>query len=136
MSSVRRLLYGASPMPPERLRAAIDLFGHALQQCYGRTESAPFLTTISLRGGWLHTGDIAMVDEDGYLYIVDRAKDMIISGGENVYSTEVEAVLYEHAAVLEAAVIGVPDERGGGAGKILKSELRKPYWEGQARRVH
>ena len=63
----------------------------------------------------MHTGDVAIVDEDNYIYIVDRAKDMIISGGENVYSTEVENALYEHPAVLEAAVIGVPDAQWGEA---------------------
>ena len=119
-------------------------------------------------------------DEDGYLFIVDRAKDMIITGGENVYSVEVEAVLTAHAAVSEAAVFGIPDERWGeavhavvvagsdvtadeliahcreriagfkvpraidvqreplpksGAGKLLKSTLREPFWAGHERRV-
>jgi acyl-CoA synthetase (AMP-forming)/AMP-acid ligase II len=69
----------------------------------------PDTTATALRDGWLYTGDLGMLDEDGFLYIVDRKKDMIITGGENVYSTEVESVLYEHPAVLEAAVIGVPD---------------------------
>jgi acyl-CoA synthetase (AMP-forming)/AMP-acid ligase II len=63
--------------------------------------------------GWLRTGDVGHVDADGYVYIDDRLKDMIISGGENVYSSEVERVLYEHPAVIEAAVIGVPDEQWG-----------------------
>jgi long-chain acyl-CoA synthetase len=66
-------------------------------------------TAYGLRDGWLHTGDLATVDEGNYIYIVDRKKDMIVSGGENVYSTEVEGALYGHPAVLEAAVIGVPD---------------------------
>jgi long-chain acyl-CoA synthetase len=70
-------------------------------------------TAYGLRDGWLHTGDLATVDEGNYIYIVDRLKDMIISGGENVYSTEVEAALYAHPAVLEAAVIGVPDPTWG-----------------------
>jgi long-chain acyl-CoA synthetase len=70
-------------------------------------------TAYGLRDGWLHTGDLAMVDEGNYIYIVDRNKDMIVSGGENVYSTEVEGALYAHPAVLEAAVIGVPDETWG-----------------------
>jgi len=65
--------------------------------------------------GWFHSGDIAYMDEDGYVYIVDRKKDMIVTGGENVYSTEVENVLYEHPAILEAAVIGIPDEKWGEA---------------------
>lgn len=139
-------------------------------------------TEATLRGGWLHTGDGGRMDEDGFLYIVDRVKDMIISGGENVYSAEVENVLYQHPAVAQCAVIGVPDEKWGervhaivvlkegaeatadalmahckeliagykcprsmsfreealplsGAGKILKTELRRPYWEGQDRNV-
>lgn len=68
-----------------------------------------------LRDGWLHTGDLATVDEDGYIYLVDRKKDMIVTGGENVYSTEVEAVLYAHPAVKEAAVISIPDPDWGEA---------------------
>ena len=139
-------------------------------------------TASTLRDGWLHTGDGGRLDEDGYLFIVDRVKDMIISGGENVYSAEVENVLFQHPAVAQCAVIGVPDEKWGervhaivllkdgetasdgdlinhckreiagykcprsiaftdqplplsGAGKILKTELRKPYWEGSDRNV-
>jgi long-chain acyl-CoA synthetase len=142
----------------------------------------PELTAAALRGGWLHTGDGGYMDEEGFVYVVDRMKDMIISGGENVYSAEVEQALYQHPAVAECAVIGVPDAKWGeavhaivrlkpgadadeatliahchtriagykaprsvalrgeplplsGAGKILKTELRKPYWEGQERRV-
>ena len=63
--------------------------------------------------GWFHTGDIGKVDEGGYVYVSDRLKDMIITGGENVYSPEVERVLSEHPAVAEAAIIGVPSERWG-----------------------
>ena len=59
--------------------------------------------------GWLHTGDMGRYDEKGYIYIVDRKKDMICSGGENIYPREVEEILYQHPAVLEAAVIGIPD---------------------------
>lgn len=73
----------------------------------------PEETARALRRGWLHTGDIAYEDEAGFLYIVDREKDMIITGGENVYPTEVEVVLCSHAAVSEAAVIGVPDATWG-----------------------
>jgi long-chain acyl-CoA synthetase len=69
----------------------------------------PRATEEAYAGGWFHTGDLARKDEEGFLYIVDRAKDMIISGGENVYSSEVENALYEHPAVAEAAVIGLPD---------------------------
>jgi long-chain acyl-CoA synthetase len=143
----------------------------------------PELTAIALRGGWLHTGDGGRMDEDGFVYVVDRMKDMIISGGENVYSAEVEQALYQHPQVAECAVIGVPDPVWGeavhavvrakpgaspsaedliahchgviahykcprgvtfrvdplplsGAGKILKTELRKPYWEGRERKVN
>ena len=72
-------------------------------------------TLATLRGGWVHSGDIGRFDEDGFLYIVDRKKDMVISGGENIYSREVEQALVLHPAVLEAAVIGVPDARWGEA---------------------
>ena len=131
--------------------------------------------------GWYHSGDAAYADAEGYLFIVDRLKDMIISGGENVYCTEVENAIYRHPAVLECAVFGVPDEDWGervhaaivlrpdasveesaiaehcraliagyklprsfdlgseplpksGAGKILKRELRKPYWAARSDR--
>ena len=73
----------------------------------------PEQTAETLRAGWFWTGDLAYADEEDYLYIVDRVKDMIISGGENVYSAEVEAVIAAHPAVQEAAIIGVPDERWG-----------------------
>jgi long-chain acyl-CoA synthetase len=69
--------------------------------------------------GWLHTGDVGRMDEDGYIYLVDRRKDMIISGGENIYSREVEEVLYVHDAVLEAAVVGVPDKKWGESVKAV-----------------
>lgn len=141
----------------------------------------PDLTAQTIRNGWMWTGDIATWDEDSYIYIVDRAKDMIISGGENIYSAQVEEAIARHPAVLECAVIGVPDEEWGEAvkaivvlkpghqateqeiidqarqhlasyqkprsvdfvaelpkaptGKILKRELRAPYWEGQERNV-
>jgi long-chain acyl-CoA synthetase len=140
-------------------------------------------TEQTLRNGWLHTGDLGYMDEDGFVFIVDRAKDMIITGGENVFSVEVEGAIYEHISVQECAVIGVPNEQWGeavhavvvpkpgltlteedilahcreriagyklprsvtirgeplpvsGAGKILKTELRKPYWEGRGRQVN
>ncbi len=75
----------------------------------------PEETAAAFRGGWFHTGDVGRLDDQGYLYLLDRKKDMIITGGENVFSSEVEAVIYQHPGVLEAAVIGVPDERYGEA---------------------
>jgi len=73
----------------------------------------PDATATAFKGGWFHTGDIGVRDVDGYLYIVDRLKDMIVSGGENVAGSEVERVLYEHESVLEVAVVGRPDDRWG-----------------------
>jgi long-chain acyl-CoA synthetase len=66
-----------------------------------------------MKGGWFHTGDLGYVDEDGFYFIVDRSKDLVIRGGYNVYPREVEEVLFEHPAILEAAVIGKPDDRLG-----------------------
>jgi fatty-acyl-CoA synthase len=84
----------------------------------------PEATAAAISDGWFHTGDLVRVDDEGYYFIVDRKKDMFISGGENVYPNEVERAIYEHPAVAECAVIGVPDERwgevgraGGGAGR-------------------
>lgn len=71
----------------------------------------PELTAQALRGGWMHTGDAGYMDLEGFLFIVDRVKDMIVTGGENVYSAEVEDALYQHPAVRECAVIGIPDEK-------------------------
>jgi acyl-CoA synthetase (AMP-forming)/AMP-acid ligase II len=73
----------------------------------------PDETKQAFTDGWLRTGDLAVVDAEGYVNIVDRKKDMIVTGGENVYSTEVENVLYMHPQVLEAAVFGIPDEKWG-----------------------
>jgi long-chain acyl-CoA synthetase len=143
----------------------------------------PEETAHALRGGWMHTGDIGFMDEDGFLFIVDRLKDMIVTGGENVYTTEVESAIYHHPAVAMCAVIGIPDDIWGekihavvvvkqnhsldeqelitlcreyiagykvprsveirheplpmsGAGKILKRELRAPFWEDKSRSVN
>jgi long-chain acyl-CoA synthetase len=181
LSSLRHVTYGASPIAPEVLRRAMQVFGCNFGQGYGLTEASPLLTVLNpddhrraidsnerllascgkavpgvevrvvdvdgrdvqpgevgeiiahgpniMRGywrrnedtantiidGWLHTGDLATVDAEGYLYLVDRKKDMIVTGGENVFSTEVEAVLYAHPAVKEAAVIPVPDVQWGEA---------------------
>ncbi len=79
----------------------------------------PEVTARSIEDGWLHSGDVARVDEDGYYTIVDRWKDMYISGGENVYPAEVENVLYAHPAIAEVAVVGVPDERWGESGRAV-----------------
>ncbi len=141
----------------------------------------PDQTAETLRDGWLYTGDIATWDSDGYATIVDRAKDMIISGGENIFSTQVETAIHQHPAVLEAAVFGVPDPEWGEAvkavvvlkpgmsasegdiirtasehlasyqkprsvdfldglpkaptGKILKRDLRDPYWQEHEKHV-
>lgn len=142
----------------------------------------PELTAQTIVDGWLRTGDAGYLDEQGFLFLVDRVKDMIVSGGENVFSAEVENALAKHPAVLECAVIGVPDARWGeavhaivrlkpdaiadeaelkrhcagliagykqprsytfrgdplplsAAGKMLKVELRKPFWEGAQRRI-
>ena len=143
----------------------------------------PEATAEAFRGGWYHTGDAGYLDEDGYLYLVDRVKDMIVTGGENVYSTEVENAIASHPSVAQVAVIGIPSEKWGeavhaivvlkpgaeateqelieharewiagykvpksvefraeplplsGAMKVLKRELRDPYWAGHERRVN
>jgi fatty-acyl-CoA synthase len=79
----------------------------------------PEVTAQSIVDGWLHTGDVALRDEDGYYYIVDRLKDMYISGGENVYPAEVENVIYQLPQVGEAAVVGVPDSTWGEVGRAF-----------------
>jgi long-chain acyl-CoA synthetase len=246
---LRRLLYGASPMPEAVMKRGLQVLpGVRFTQAYGQSEASPVMTLLdhryhsfegphagktrsagravagcevrivdlddnevprgtvgeicgrgplvmlgywkqpeltahTLRNDWLHTGDGGYMDEDGFVFIADRLKDMIISGGENVYSVEVEEALYSQGAVAECAVVGVPDDRWGervhavvrlkpgatatteeliahcrtriagfkcprsldlreeplplsGAGKILKTELRKAYWEGKERRVN
>ena len=83
-------------------------------------------TAEALKGGWLHTGDIGRMDEEGFIYIVDRKKDMIISGGENIYPREIEEVLYRHPTIREAAVVGIPDPLWGESVKafvVLKAGL-------------
>jgi acyl-CoA synthetase (AMP-forming)/AMP-acid ligase II len=91
-------------------RGEIVLRGPKVCKGYWRDPEA---TERAFAGGWFHTGDIGVLDEDGYLFIVDRLKDMIVSGGENIAGSEVERVLYEHDAVLEAAVVGRRDDRWG-----------------------
>ena len=187
LRSIRTILYAASPMPVQRIKQAIEIFGPVLIQSYGLTETSatvtclpkedhivdendpkqvrrlasagvpsiecevrivdiegkdvkpgevgqiiergddtmlgywndPELTARSLRDGWVYTNDMATIDEDGYIYIVDRKFDMIISGGFNIYPSEVESVLFEHPAVFEAVVIGVPDEQWGESVKAV-----------------
>jgi len=141
----------------------------------------PDATAEAVKNGWMHTGDAAYQDADGYFFIYDRVKDMIVTGGENVYPAEVENAVFGHPAVADVAVIGVPDDKWGEAvkavvvlkpgaapdeasiiayarekvaaykvpksidfveaiprnasGKVLRRELRKPYWEGRERMV-
>lgn len=244
-SSVQFIHYGASPIPLDLLREAIDVFQCGFVQLYGMTETTgsatylppqdhdlngnermrsagrpfpgvrikvvdeqgqpvpprqvgeiciaspvnmlgywnlPEATAKTLIDGYVHTGDAGYLDEDGYVYVHDRVKDMIVSGAENIYPAEVESALFGHPAVADVAVFGVPDERWGEAvraavvlkpgasvtadeligfarsriagyklpkavdfiaelprnpsGKILKRELRKPYWEGMSRNVN
>ena len=90
----------------------------------------PEATAAALQDGWFHTGDMARQDEDGFFYIVGRFKDMIISGGENVYAAEVEAVLVEHPAVAEAALIGKADEKWGEVG-LMVTVLEKGHSVGE-----
>ena len=247
-SALRTFVYGASPMPPTLLQAALRAWPEAdFVQVYGLTEVGGAITQLSpevhrdasrperltsagqlvreaevrvvdpttlddvpagqpgelwfrtpqlMKGyhnkpdataaavtgdGWFRTGDIGRVDADGFVFIEDRLKDMIISGGENIYSVEVERVIIEHPAVLDAAVFGIPDEKWGESvkavvelvaggetseedlitwcrerlanykcprsveiseelprnptGKLLKRELRKPYWENRDRAI-
>jgi fatty-acyl-CoA synthase len=90
--------------------------GDVVMEGYWRQPEA---TANAIRDGWFHTGDLATIDEEGYVLIVDRAKDMILTGGENVASAEIERVLYQHPAVLECAVIAIPDEKWGEVPKAL-----------------
>lgn len=249
VKSLRKIMYGASPMPEGLLRNAMQVMPHVeFFQAYGQTEMAPVVSILqpedhvldgpesarlrsaglpavgceikiidedgrivprgtvgeiaarspgvmqgywnlpeqtekSLVDGWVHTGDGAYQDEDGFIYIVDRMKDMIVSGGENVFSAEVESAISTHPDVAGVAVIGIPSQQWGelvhaiiipkpgarpdeasiiahckakiagykcprsitlrtepfplsGAGKVLKRDLRLPYWEGQARGVN
>ena len=104
-------------LPPGEI-GEIVVRGEVVMKGYWRNPEA---TAETLRGGWLHTGDLGIMDERGYVYILDRAKDMIISGGENIYSREIEDVIVKHPAVYEVAVIGVPDEKWGEAIKAIVS---------------
>jgi fatty-acyl-CoA synthase len=79
----------------------------------------PELAAETIRDGWLYTGDLARADEEGYIYIVDREKDMYISGGENVYPAEIEKVLHTHPKIFDAGIVGIPDEKWGEVGKAF-----------------
>jgi acyl-CoA synthetase (AMP-forming)/AMP-acid ligase II len=104
-------------LPPGAM-GEIVVRGEVVMKGYWRNPKA---TAETLRAGWLHTGDLGIMDERGYVYILDRAKDMIISGGENIYSREIEDVILKHPTVHEVAVIGVPDETWGEAIKAIVS---------------
>ncbi len=164
---------------PRGTTGEIVVRGPTVMQGYWKK---PAETAVAMRNGWFHTGDAAVMDEDGYVYIVDRLKDMIISGGENIYSTEVENAISLMPGVAEVAVIGIPDDKWGervhaivvpregakltpeavqawarekvagykvprsvvvrperlplsGAGKVLKNELRAPYWADRERKI-
>ena len=102
---------GLNPLPPgEEHVGEVVVRGFDVMTRY---HNNPQATEEAFAGGFLHTGDLGYVDEDGFLFIVDRKKDLIIRGGYNVYPREVEDVVYQHPAVMEAAVVGIPDERLG-----------------------
>jgi acyl-CoA synthetase (AMP-forming)/AMP-acid ligase II len=103
------------PVPTGELGEIIARGPQMMRGYWNRSEA----TAATLVDGWLHTGDIGRIDEEGYLYISDRVKDMIVSGGENIYPREVENVLFEMPCILDAAVIGVPDERWGESVKAV-----------------
>ena len=107
-------------VPPETL-GEIVIRGHNVMKGYYKRPEA---TAEAMRGGWFHTGDVARMDADGYLYIADRVKDMIIRGGLNVYPREVEEVLHTHPAVSIASVIGVPHAEHGE--EVMAFVVRKP----------
>jgi long-chain acyl-CoA synthetase len=166
-------------LPPGETGEVCAKAGNFMREYWKRPEE----TAEAFRGGWYHTGDAGYLDERGYLFLVDRVKDMIVTGGENVYSVEVENALASHPAVAEVAVIGIPHDVWGeavhaivvlkdnvvataeeliehareriagfkvpksvafrdeplplsGALKVLKRELRAPYWDGKERGVH
>jgi len=100
---------GEEELPPGETGELIIKGPQVMKGYWNRPEE----TAQTLRNGWLYTGDIAKMDEDGYTYIVDRKKEMILASGFNIYPREIEEVLYEHPAILEAAAIGVPDEYRG-----------------------
>jgi len=127
---VARLASVGQPHPRSELRIVADDGSECARGVPGevlaRSDTAmtgywndPEATAQTLRDGWVHTGDVGYLDDEGYLFLVDRKKDMIISGGENIYSREVENALLEHPGVAEAAVVGVPDAHWGEAVKAI-----------------
>jgi len=108
-SEVRVVDPEGRPVPAGKVGEIVSRGGHVMLGYWGQ----PALTAEAVRDGWMHTGDAGVLDEHGYLRVVDRIKDMIITGGENVYSAEVENVLHEHPAVATCAVVGVPDDTYG-----------------------
>lgn len=108
VSEIRSLKTG-QPLPPGEI-GEIVVKGPQVMKGYWQREEE---TAEVLKDGWLHTGDLGYMDENGYFYVVDRKKDMIIAGGYNIYPREIEEVLYEHEAIQEAVVVGVPDPYRG-----------------------
>jgi long-chain acyl-CoA synthetase len=106
---------GLRPLPPGEVGELI-IKGPQVMQGYWQN---PDETVTALRDGWLHTGDLARMDEQGYFYIVERKKDLIIAGGYNIYPREVEEVLYQHPQVKEAVALGVPDAYRGETVKVV-----------------
>jgi acyl-CoA synthetase (AMP-forming)/AMP-acid ligase II len=107
-ATIRTLIWGGAPMYVEDALKAIDRFGDRLAQIYG-----PQASEAALKDGWLHTGDVGVFDAEGYLTLKDRSKDMIISGGSNIYPREVEEILIAHEKIREVSVIGRPDAEWG-----------------------
>src|SRR5207249_11207699 len=104
-----------NPLPPGVIGEIVGRGPQLMRGYWNRPEAS----AEALRGGWMHTGDAGVMDEAGFVYVQDRVKDMIISGGENVYPRAVEDVLFQHPAVADVAVIGVPDERWGESVKAI-----------------
>jgi long-chain acyl-CoA synthetase len=109
-AGIRTIVYGGGPMYVADIVEAVDRFGPRFVQIYGQNPEA---TGKALQEGWLRTGDMGVLDEDGYLTLKDRSKDMIISGGTNIYPREVEEVLLTHPSVREVAVVGRPSAEWG-----------------------
>ena len=178
-AEIRIVNENSEPLPLGEIGEIAVRGPQAMQGYWNKPEE----TAVSLRNGWVHTGDAGYMDDEGFVYLVDRVKDMIVSGGENVYSAEVENAVSNHPAVEQVVVIGIPSDEWGeqvhaeiilkdgqtataeeiiaktkeyianykcprsvkfrteafplsGAGKLLKREVRKPYWEGKERQIN